>query len=74
MRYKHLKYMRSIILLKPYTKERFAKSIERLEKGDMDVSGLAQSVIMDKEDYPERVSGATKQKIDYNCPLVILSG
>ncbi|AWX43590.1 Chemotaxis response regulator protein-glutamate methylesterase [Flagellimonas maritima] len=50
-------------LLKPYTKERFAKSIERLEKGDMDVSGLAQSVIMDKEDYPERVLVQQNKKL-----------
>lgn len=41
-------------LLKPYTKERFALAIAKLESGNMDVSSLAQSVIMDKEEYPQR--------------------
>lgn len=42
-------------LLKPYTRERFRKAIERLESGSKDVGALAESVIMEREDYPERV-------------------
>lgn len=42
-------------LLKPYTKDRFRKAIERLESGSKDVGALAESVIMEREDYPERV-------------------
>ena len=50
-------------LLKPYTKERFAKAIDRLETGTTDVTGLAQSVIMDKDDYPERVLVQQSKKL-----------
>ncbi|MEL6919393.1 MAG: response regulator, partial [Bacteroidota bacterium] len=42
-------------LLKPYTTDRFRKAIERLESGSKDVGALAESVIMGREDYPERV-------------------
>ncbi len=50
-------------LLKPYTKERFAKAIERLESGKNDVATLAQSVIMDKEEYPQRVLVQQNKKL-----------
>ena len=50
-------------LLKPYTKERFAMAIAKLESGSMDVSSLAQSVIMDKEDYPQRVLVQQNKKL-----------
>lgn len=42
-------------LLKPYTKERFAKAIERLDKGTKDVAALAESMMMNRADYPDRV-------------------
>lgn len=42
-------------LLKPYTRERFGKAIERLETSEKNIGGLAQSIIMEKGDYPERV-------------------
>ncbi len=50
-------------LLKPYTKERFSKAIERLETSGKDVSGLAQSLIMEKEDNPERVLVQLNKKL-----------
>lgn len=50
-------------LLKPYTGERFRKAIERLETGAKDVGALAQSVIMEREDYPERVLVQQSKKL-----------
>ncbi|AZQ58907.1 response regulator transcription factor [Maribacter sp. MJ134] len=50
-------------LLKPYTKERFKKAIERLETSDKNVGGLAQSLIMEKDDYPERVLVQLNKKL-----------
>lgn len=50
-------------LLKPYTKNRFKKAIERLESGSKDVGALAESVIMEREDCPERVLVQQNKKL-----------
>ncbi|MFS4448339.1 LytR/AlgR family response regulator transcription factor [Maribacter sp. 2307UL18-2] len=50
-------------LLKPYTRDRFKKAIERLESGSKDVGALAESVIMEREDYPERVLVQQNKKL-----------
>ncbi len=42
-------------LLKPYTKERFAVAINRLQEDNEPVEALAQSLLMDTKSYPERV-------------------
>ena len=44
-------------LLKPYTKERFGKAIQRLqgERQAEKVAPLAESLLMDKQTYPERI-------------------
>ncbi|QCX00941.1 response regulator [Aggregatimonas sangjinii] len=42
-------------LLKPYTKERFNKAIEKLGQGNEKLGSLTQSLLMEKPDYPERV-------------------
>jgi two-component system LytT family response regulator len=49
-------------LLKPYTKDRFKKSIEKLNQTTERVGSLAQSLIMDRTDYPERVLVEKKNK------------
>lgn len=54
-------------LLKPYTKDRFAKAVERLESSTNSLSTLAQSVIMDKEKYPQRVL------VQHNKKLITIS-
>ncbi len=50
-------------LLKPYTRDRFKKAIERLESGSKDVGALAESVIMEREDYPERLLVQQNKKL-----------
>lgn len=50
-------------LLKPYTKDRFRIAIERLESGSKDVGALAESVIMERDDYPERVLVQQNKKL-----------
>lgn len=44
-------------LLKPYTKDRFKMAIERIEseQASHSVAPLAESLIMDKQDYPKRI-------------------
>ena len=44
-------------LLKPYTKERFQRAIERVGKSESisNVTPLAENVIMEKQTYPERI-------------------
>ena len=50
-------------LLKPYTKERFTKAIEKLNQTTEKVGSLTQSLLMDKTDYPERVLVEKKDKL-----------
>jgi two-component system LytT family response regulator len=50
-------------LLKPYTKNRFKKAIEKLNQTTEKVGSLAQSLLMDKSDYPERVLVEKKDKL-----------
>lgn len=50
-------------LLKPYTKDRFKKAIEKLNQTTEKVGSLAQSLLMDKTDYPERVLVEKKDKL-----------
>ena len=50
-------------LLKPYTKERFTKSIEKLNQTTEKVGSLTQSLLMDKTEYPERVLVEKKDKL-----------
>lgn len=50
-------------LLKPYTKERFTKAIEKLKQTTERVVSLTQSLLMDKTDYPERVLVEKKDKL-----------
>lgn len=50
-------------LLKPYTKERFNMAIDRLKTGERKLGALAESVIMEKEDYPERVLVQHQKKL-----------
>lgn len=42
-------------LLKPYTKERFKKAIERLDGNTQKLGNLTESLLMEKADYPSRV-------------------
>ncbi|RZW45824.1 MAG: response regulator, partial [Flavobacteriaceae bacterium] len=52
-------------LLKPYTKERFHKAIEKLSKNDSEnnVRPLAESLLMDKPNYPERILVQSQNKL-----------
>ncbi|PIB23586.1 LytR/AlgR family response regulator transcription factor [Maribacter sp. 4G9] len=50
-------------LLKPYTKERFKKAIEKLNQTTEKVGSLTQSLLMDKTEYPERVLVEKKDKL-----------
>ena len=50
-------------LLKPYTKERFTKAIEKLNQTTEKVGSLTQSLLMDRTDYPERVLVEKKDKL-----------
>lgn len=50
-------------LLKPYTKDRFTKAIEKLHQTTEKVGSLTQSLLMDKTDYPERVLVEKKNKL-----------
>ena len=50
-------------LLKPYTKDRFKKAIEKLNQTTEKVGSLTQSLLMDKSDYPERVLVEKKDKL-----------
>lgn len=42
-------------LLKPYTKERFAQAIARIESPENDLSPLVETMIMEKQTYPKRI-------------------
>lgn len=44
-------------LLKPYTKERFSKAVQRVNENNnaLTVTPLAENVIMEKQTYPERI-------------------
>lgn len=42
-------------LLKPYTKDRFSAALHRISEENTSVKPLAQSVIMEKQQYPERI-------------------
>ncbi|NNJ88439.1 MAG: response regulator [Eudoraea sp.] len=50
-------------LLKPYTKERFGMAIDRLKSGERKLGSLAESLIMEKEEYPERVLVQSQKKL-----------
>ncbi len=50
-------------LLKPYTKERFSVAVERLNNGNEPVASLAQSLLMEKPSYPERVLVQRNKKL-----------
>lgn len=50
-------------LLKPYTKHRFTKAIEKLNQTTEKVGSLTQSLLMEKTDYPERVLVEKKDKL-----------
>ncbi len=54
-------------LLKPYTQERFAMAISRLDEDGSRVESLTQSLLMDQPDYPERVL------VHYNKKLVTIA-
>ncbi|GAB5553469.1 MAG: LytTR family DNA-binding domain-containing protein [Saprospiraceae bacterium] len=50
-------------LLKPYTKERFAQAIARLEGPGNNVNPLAESLIMEKQTYPKRILVQSGKKL-----------
>lgn len=50
-------------LLKPYTKERFAVAVERLNRGNDQVASLTQSLLMERPSYPERVLVQRNKKL-----------
>lgn len=50
-------------LLKPYTKNRFNKAIQKLHQTTEKVGSLTQALLMDKTDYPERVLVEKKDKL-----------
>ncbi|NAS11062.1 LytR/AlgR family response regulator transcription factor [Poritiphilus flavus] len=54
-------------LLKPYTKERFAVAVQRLESGNEQVASLTNSLIMERPSYPERVL------VQYNKKLITIA-
>ncbi|MEM7382466.1 MAG: LytTR family transcriptional regulator DNA-binding domain-containing protein [Bacteroidota bacterium] len=54
-------------LLKPYTKERFALALQRLESGNEQVASLTNSLIMERPSYPERVL------VQYNKKLITVA-
>ncbi len=54
-------------LLKPYTKERFAIALQRLESGNEQVASLTNSLIMERPSYPERVL------VQYNKKLITVA-
>jgi two-component system LytT family response regulator len=52
-------------LLKPYTRERFKKAIERIRNSDnvAGVKPLTESLLMDRPSYPERILVQTAKKL-----------
>ncbi len=50
-------------LLKPYTKERFRLAIERLNPDNQKLGRLAESLLMNKTDYPTRVLVQQNKKL-----------
>lgn len=50
-------------LLKPYTKERFAQAITRLENAGNSVNPLAETLIMEKQTYPKRILVQSGKKL-----------
>ena len=52
-------------LLKPYTKERFQKAVQRLEENNNTptLTPLAESVIMEKQNFPERILVQSGKKL-----------
>lgn len=52
-------------LLKPYTRERFSNAIDRFNKqgGNKGLAPLAESLIMDKPSYPERILIQSAKKL-----------
>ncbi|MEM8523402.1 MAG: LytTR family DNA-binding domain-containing protein [Bacteroidota bacterium] len=52
-------------LLKPYTKERFHKAIQRIEaeKNGQNVTPLAENLIMEKQTYPQRILVRSGKKL-----------
>ncbi len=50
-------------LLKPYTKERFAKAVAKLQTGYHEVGALAESLIMESPNYPDRVLVERNKKL-----------
>jgi len=52
-------------LLKPYTKDRFHKAIQRIEeeKSRQNMNPLAESIIMEKQTYPQRILVQSGKKL-----------
>lgn len=52
-------------LLKPYTKERFHNAIQRIDQSNQlpSMSPLAESVIMEKQTYPQRILVQSSKKL-----------
>ena len=50
-------------LLKPYTRERFNKAIEKLGKTNNPIGSLTQSLLMERPSYPERVLVQNNNKL-----------
>ena len=50
-------------LLKPYTKERFSQAISRLDTGNRQEASLADSLLMESPEFPERVLVQRQQKL-----------
>ncbi|WP_445381517.1 LytR/AlgR family response regulator transcription factor [Robiginitalea sp. IMCC43444] len=50
-------------LLKPYTQERFATAIAKLEKGNEPMASLTDKLLMDQPSYPERVLVQKQNKL-----------
>ncbi|MEN0050111.1 MAG: LytTR family DNA-binding domain-containing protein [Bacteroidota bacterium] len=52
-------------LLKPYTKDRFHKAVERIEaeKSVQNVTPLAENIIMEKQTYPQRILVQSGKKL-----------
>ena len=52
-------------LLKPYTKERFAKAVERLERANPQdaLAPLTNTLLMDPNNYPQRILVSSNKKL-----------
>ncbi|MEX0288233.1 MAG: LytR/AlgR family response regulator transcription factor [Flavobacteriaceae bacterium] len=50
-------------LLKPYTQERFGVAIEKLGQGNTSVASLTDSLLMERQSFPERVLVQSNKKL-----------